>query len=60
MKNDPIKPNVEENGSSFEELIAVLMAEPDSQCMKPLNLGAGNGSQGSAGRMEKSNERDKW
>jgi hypothetical protein len=59
MKTNPIKRNMED-GSSFEELIAVLIAEPDSQCTKPLNPGAGNGSQGSGDGMEKSNERGKW
>lgn len=48
MKNNPIKPDMEEDGSSFEELIEVLMAEPPSQSNDPLDLGVGNSSQGSA------------
>lgn len=48
MKHNPIKPDMEEDGSSFEELIAVLMAGPEAQCVDPLDLGVGNSSQGSA------------
>lgn len=42
MKNNPIKPN-RENGSSFEELIEVLMAAPEPRYMNPLDAAAGDG-----------------
>jgi hypothetical protein len=40
MKNNPIKTN-RENGSSFQELIEVLMAEP--RYMNPLDAAVGDG-----------------